>query len=86
MRLLLTLNDVAEALSVSRRHVERLVSDGTLPSVKIGEARRVHQADLEVWLESERRRQRKETASAQRRASLRHAKRREEEPDGQPSA
>lgn len=43
---LLTLDQVAKALQVSRRTVESLVSSGQLRSVTIGRSRRVTQDDL----------------------------------------
>ena len=41
---------VAERLGSSERTVRRLIADGTLPSVKIGGARLVADADLKVAL------------------------------------
>ena len=40
--LLLTTKQVAQVLNVSTRTVESLLLNGTLPSVKLGGARRVH--------------------------------------------
>jgi len=44
--LLNTLDEVAEALRLSRRTVESLIASGQLRSVTIGRSRRVYQADL----------------------------------------
>jgi excisionase family DNA binding protein len=41
-RTYLTLDEVAETFSVSRRTVERWVHDGVIESISIGRARRVH--------------------------------------------
>lgn len=43
---LLTINDVASVLRVSRRTAEYLISSGQLRSVPIGRSRRVTQDDL----------------------------------------
>lgn len=44
--LLYDVGAVADALSLSKRTVGRLITDGHIPSVKIGAARRVHRDDL----------------------------------------
>lgn len=49
---LLSLNDLAEYLSCSRTFAANLVSDGTIPSFKIGTLRRVRKADLDDYIES----------------------------------
>lgn len=49
---LLTLDEVADALRVSRRKAESLVASGQLPSVKIDGARRVHRDDLDAYLDA----------------------------------
>lgn len=50
--LLLTAGEVAEALSLSERQVERLIAAGTLPSVLVGTARRVRADDLAAYVDS----------------------------------
>jgi len=52
MPVLLDLDDVAVRLGVSRRSVQRLVADGSLPTVTLGSARRVHVDDLSDFLDS----------------------------------
>jgi excisionase family DNA binding protein len=42
---------VARRLSVSERHVRRLVAQGDLPMVKLGGASRIAVADLEAYVE-----------------------------------
>lgn len=50
--LLLTLDDVAESLIVSRRTVERLVQRGRIRVVRIGRATRVTPREYEAFLSS----------------------------------
>ena len=52
--ILLTLKEVAARLNVSVRTVNRYISDGTLPSIKIGGLRRVLEADLEEFIRKHR--------------------------------
>jgi excisionase family DNA binding protein len=52
---LLTLDDVAEHLQVSRRTVERLIAAGELAATRIGAATRVHPDDLRAFVERLRR-------------------------------
>ena len=49
---LLTLAEVATALGVSKRTVERIVRRGELGTVQAGSARRVHPAALDAYLRS----------------------------------
>lgn len=52
--LLVPLADVAYLLGqVSRRHVERLISSGELPSVKIGHRRLVKLSDLHAFIDKQ---------------------------------
>ena len=51
-RLLTNIADAAAALGISQRAVERLVADGTLPSVQVGGRRLIHVRDLEGYAES----------------------------------
>lgn len=51
MKLLMTVNEVAEATSFSRAHIYRLLASGELASVTIGRARRVRVRDLEEFIE-----------------------------------
>jgi excisionase family DNA binding protein len=53
---LMTINDVAELLGVSRRTVERWITDGRLPAIQLGGRRapvRVDAAELRQWLADE---------------------------------
>ena len=61
---LLTIDAVAEALSVTRRHVQRLVAERRIPFLKVGRFIRFDPAALNVWLEE----QRVEAAPSARRA------------------
>jgi len=50
---LLTLDDVASRLSLSKRAIYRLIARGSLPKpVKIGGATRLCESDLEQFLET----------------------------------
>lgn len=51
---LLNLDEVAEALDISRTAVKRLIAGGKLPSLKIGGARKVAQHDLWVFFQTAR--------------------------------
>lgn len=53
-RLLLSTPEVARALGVSERFVKKLISAGTLPSLKVGRLRRVSAGDLHAWIERQR--------------------------------
>ena len=54
---LLTPEQVAKRLAVSRTTVWRLMKSGALPSVSIaGSIRRVDESDLDRWIESRRQR------------------------------
>lgn len=48
---LLSLNDLAEYLACSRTFAHKLVSDGTIPSLKIGTLRRVRREDVHAYVE-----------------------------------
>ena len=48
---LLTIDAVAEALSLTRRHVQRLVAERRIPFLKVGRFIRFDPAALNVWLE-----------------------------------
>lgn len=48
--LLLTLDDAAHRLSLSRRGVQGLIYQGALHSVKVGRCRRIAVADLEAFV------------------------------------
>lgn len=50
-RRLLTLDEAAGALSVSRRTVERLIRSGDLHTVQIGRARRIPVTAVDTYLE-----------------------------------
>jgi excisionase family DNA binding protein len=47
----LTPEEVAEVLRLSRSTAYHLIEAGELPSVRIGRLRRVRKADLERWME-----------------------------------
>jgi excisionase family DNA binding protein len=49
-QLLVPLTDAADALSLSRRHVHRLIAEGRLGSVRIGRRRLVPSAELERFV------------------------------------
>lgn len=49
---LLTLADSAKLLGCSRRTVERLIADGTLPTIKLGSLRRIDPGDLRAMLDT----------------------------------
>lgn len=53
-RPMLTVDDVAEYLSVSSRTVATMVSNGLLPSYKIGGSRRIAADDLDAYLADSR--------------------------------
>ena len=46
---MLTTQEAAELLNVSRQYVVRLVDQGTLPAVKVGSHRRLKTGDVEVY-------------------------------------
>ncbi|MCR9215625.1 MAG: helix-turn-helix domain-containing protein [bacterium] len=49
---LLTLDEVANRLAVSRRTIDRLIAEGELPrSVKIGASSRMPEEDLRLYIE-----------------------------------
>lgn len=48
--LLLTLDEAAEVLGVSRRTVSTLIADGSLKSLKVRRARRIRRADLDTFI------------------------------------
>ena len=47
---LLTGNDVAEILAISRTHAYKLIRDGVIPSIPLGRCVRVRPEDLETFL------------------------------------
>jgi excisionase family DNA binding protein len=46
--------EVAEMLRIARSRAYDLVSNGTIPAVKIGRSLRVSRKELERWLEEQR--------------------------------
>ena len=50
---LLTIDAVAEALSVTRRHIQRLVAERRIPFLKVGRFIRFDPAALNEWLEEQ---------------------------------
>ena len=53
-KLTYSLDEAADALGVSRRHVERLIAQDELLSVKLGRRRMVALADLQGYVERKR--------------------------------
>ncbi len=51
---LLTMDDLAERLGVSQRHVRRLVAEKRVPYPKVGRFIRFGPAQISAWLESRR--------------------------------
>lgn len=51
---LLTLDQVAKRLQLTKRTVERMVKDKRLKSFKVGRARRVDSNDLEAFIEEQK--------------------------------
>lgn len=51
---LLTLDQVAELLSTSPRHIRELVFRRTIPSVRVGRLVRFDPLEIEAWLEASR--------------------------------
>ena len=50
---LLDMDTVAQALGVTRRHVQRLVSERRIPFIKVGRFVRFDPASLNVWLDEQ---------------------------------
>lgn len=53
-RLLLTYEETARVLSVSRKTIYRLTGAGDLPVVKVGGLMRIHRDDVEAYVEQNR--------------------------------
>lgn len=51
---LLTIEQVAERLTCSRRTVERLLSEGALPVVRVRRSPRVAASDVQAYLEADK--------------------------------
>ncbi len=51
---LLDIDTVAQALGVTRRHVQRLVSERRIPFIKVGRFVRFDPASLNMWLDCQR--------------------------------
>jgi excisionase family DNA binding protein len=51
---LLDIDDVAESLGVTPRHIQRLVAERRIPFVKVGRFVRFDPAALDVWLDQQR--------------------------------
>jgi excisionase family DNA binding protein len=49
-RELLRIEEAAEALGCSRSHLAQLIADGSIPSMKLGRARRVPVTALRLWI------------------------------------
>lgn len=49
---LLSLKDLADYLSCSRTYAASLITDGSIPSLKIGTLRRVRKSDVDAFIES----------------------------------
>lgn len=52
---LLSIDQLAERLGITVRHVRRLVAERRVPYYKVGKLVRFDPADITVWLESGRR-------------------------------
>ena len=48
--LLLTVDETAREMRIARRRVWEMISDGTLPSVKIGRSRRISRQAIEDYV------------------------------------
>ena len=51
---LLTIEDLAGYLNISRRTVYRLLNEGTLPGFRVGSHMRFKRDEIELWLENRR--------------------------------
>jgi excisionase family DNA binding protein len=51
---LLTMDELAARLNVTRRHVRRLVAERRVPFLKIGKFVRFDAAEVSAWLDSNR--------------------------------
>ena len=51
---LLTMDELAERLGVTQRHVRRLVAEKRVPYLKVGRFIRFDPAQISAWLESRR--------------------------------
>ena len=51
---MLTLEETAERLGTTKRHVRNLTKQHGLPYYRIGQLIRVHPLDLSVWLQQQR--------------------------------
>ncbi len=52
-QLLLTVEQAAQRLGISRGLMYKMIGSGQMPSVKMGRLRRVSVAQLEMWLRGE---------------------------------
>jgi excisionase family DNA binding protein len=50
LKMLLKPQEAADALSIDRSTLYELLMDGTIPSIKIGRARRIPVSALEQWI------------------------------------
>jgi excisionase family DNA binding protein len=51
MERLLKVEEICERLSLGRTLIYQLIATGEIPSVAIGRARRVREADLDAWVQ-----------------------------------
>jgi excisionase family DNA binding protein len=51
---LLDIDDVAVVLSVTRRHVQRLVAERRIPFIKVGRFVRFDEGSITVWIDQNR--------------------------------
>jgi len=49
-RILLRVEDAAKALDISRAHLYTLLTEGAIPSIRIGRSRRIPRTELEKWV------------------------------------
>ncbi len=52
--ILLTVEEVAEALQVGRSMVYGLIQAGSLPAIRLGRLRRIRRSDLREWVEKQK--------------------------------
>ena len=52
-RLLLTPEEAARAVGLSRARLYQLLADGSIPSMKVGRARRIPVSELQGWIRRE---------------------------------
>jgi excisionase family DNA binding protein len=51
---IMTIKELAAYLKMAEKTLYRLVADGTVPGFKIGGSWRFHKADVDAWLEKQK--------------------------------